>query len=76
MLILRVVFTILSAVCLGALVPLFVVNWHYAVLSGAGAFLFFILMLICKQEQESREAKKAKDDNTPDFLSKTPKKED
>ena len=68
MLILRVVFTILSALCLGALLPVFAFGWQYSVLCGAAAFLFFILMLICKQAQERAENKQ--EPNKPDFITK------
>lgn len=54
----RIVFTILSALCLGALIPLGIFAWQYAVICGLGAFLFFVLMLLCKQAQEQRELQK------------------
>ena len=53
---LRILFTILSAVCLAALLPL------GTFLGLAGfipcallAAIFFLLMMLCKQEQEKRE---------------------
>ena len=59
----RIVFTILSALCLGALIPLGIFAWQYAVICGLGAFLFFVLMLLCKQEQEQRELQKQNEQN-------------
>lgn len=63
MLILRILFTVLSALCLGALIPVAILGWQYAVMCGLGAFLFFILMLLCKQAQEQREAEQRKQQN-------------
>ena len=58
---LRIVFTILSAICLAAAIPLGIffgyVGW-IAALIGAG--IFFILMLLCKQSQEFAEDKAKK----------------
>ena len=59
----RIVFTILSALCLGALIPLGIFAWQYAVICGLGAFLFFVLMLLCKQAQEQRESQKQNEQN-------------
>ena len=55
MAIFRIIFTILSVLCVGALIPLGIFAWQYAVICGLGAFLFFVLMLLCKQAQEQRE---------------------
>ncbi len=59
---LRIVFTILSAVCLAVIIPATV---HFKLLGfgicGLGALFFFALMLVCKQEQERREEKEKKD---------------
>ena len=77
MLILRIIFTVLSAVCLGALIPIATFGWQYAVLCGVCAFFFFLLMLICKQSQEFKEAKKQeKNGDSPDFISNTSQKQD
>ena len=53
---LRIIFSILSAVCVGALIPIGAalgLPWALACLLGAG--LFFLLMLMCKQSQEQKE---------------------
>ena len=58
---LRIVFTILSAICLAAAIPLGIffgyVGW-IAALIGAG--IFFFIMLLCKQSQENAEQKTEK----------------
>ena len=65
---LRVVFTIASAICLGLALPLgAMLHYIWAVGMGIGALLFFLLMLVCKQEQELR--KNADKNKTADFLS-------
>ena len=53
---LRIIFSVLSAVCVGALIPVGAalgLPWAFACLLGAG--LFFLLMLLCKQSQERKE---------------------
>ena len=69
---LRIIFTILSAICLAAAIPLGMffdyVGWISALL---GAGIFFMLMLLCKQSQEfaeekSEKAAKAKEKNETD----------
>ena len=60
LLFLRIAFTVISALCLGALIPVgAILGWTYAILCGLGAFLFFVLMLLCKQAQEQREQPQA-----------------
>lgn len=57
--VLRIVFTILSAVCLAALVPaamLFGGGWAVILLVGAG--IFFLALLFCKQEQQIKDKQK------------------
>lgn len=55
---LRVTFTILSAICLGLAIPLGVaIHFIWALVLGAGALMFFGLMLLCKQSQLSQEEK-------------------
>lgn len=53
---LRIIFTILSAICLAAAIPLGMffdyVGWIGSLI---GAGIFFVLMLLCKQSQESAE---------------------
>ena len=59
---LRVLFTILSALCVAALFPLgMIFSWEPAGYCLIGAFLFFGLMLLCKQSQEAKEEKAAKE---------------
>lgn len=55
---LRIIFTILSAICLAAVIPMGML-FDYPGLFGAliGAGIFFMLMLLCKQSQESAEKK-------------------
>lgn len=60
---LRVFFTILSAICIAAVIPCGAfLGWFWAGFTAVCAFLFFILMLLCKQSQEFRENKRF-DDN-------------
>ena len=70
MLTLRVIFTILSAICLAALIPVGAflgLEWALILLFGAG--LFFALMHLCKSKQEQRErAQKQAENPEPDFL--------
>lgn len=53
---LRIIFTILSAICLAAILPVgSFLDLYWAIGAAAAAGVFFFLMLICKQEQEKRE---------------------
>lgn len=55
---LRIVFTVLSAICLAAAIPLGMFFGLVAVIGTLiGAGVFFFLMLLCKQSQESAEKK-------------------
>ena len=46
---LRITFTILSALCVAAIIPVgAIVSWTAAIFCMLGAFLFFGLMMICK----------------------------
>lgn len=68
---LRILFTILSAICLVVIIPVAVWGgfvWFFIV--GGGALLFFALVLLCKQAQEKKEG--AKNKPTTDFLSPDP----
>ncbi len=67
---LRILFTILSALCLVAILPAAVWGgWLWLGILGGCAFFFFALMLLCKQSQEKREAeKREREAPTPDFL--------
>ena len=53
---LRILFTVLSAVCLVAFLPVgALAGWGYAAICAAGALCFFALMMICKQNQLNAE---------------------
>lgn len=55
---LRIFFTILSALCLAAAIPVGVFfGFGWAGLCGFCALLFFGVMLLCKQSQEMNENK-------------------
>ena len=63
---LRIVFTILSAICVLAIFPVgAILNFTWAFITALGAGLFYLLMLICKKRQEFSEGK-SKDE--PDFF--------
>ena len=65
MYVLRIVFTILSALCLVALLPAGTFGgMPYFLVCAGGAALFFVLMLLCKRAQE----KKAPKEPSVDFL--------
>ena len=55
---LRIIFTILSAICVAAVLPIGAF-WQFnaAITLAAAAGVFYILMLICKQKQEELESK-------------------
>ena len=64
---LRIVFTILSAICLGLAIPLgAAIHFIWAIVLGLGALMFFGLMLLCKQSQLAREEKDLPPE--PDFF--------
>ncbi len=55
----RIIFTVLSAVCIAFVIPvgmLFDLTW--ACIVGLGAGVFFLAMLLCKQAQEQKEPPK------------------
>lgn len=65
---LRILFTILSAICLAVVIPagaLF--GWPWFFIFGGGAVAFFLAMLICKQSQEKQEPLQ-KAEGEADFL--------
>ena len=64
---LRIIFTILSAICLAAILPASAFwSWVGVVFCVVGAGVFWMLMLICKDAQEKQEKK---DEPTPaDFF--------
>ena len=58
MLYLRIIFTILSALCIAALIPLGALfGWAWVGYCFLGALLFFVLMLLCKQSQDIKALK-------------------
>ena len=58
---LRIRFTILSALCVAAVVPLGAfLGWTWAGLSAVAAFCFYLVMRICKVNQEIQEAREAR----------------
>lgn len=60
---LRIIFTILCAICIAALFPLgMIFGWGPAGICLVCAFLFFGLMLLCKQSQEMKEGKPSFDE--------------
>lgn len=63
---LRIIFTILSALCAALVLP--IGTWFglvWAIVAAVAAAVFFFIMLIFKQEQEKRETPIEKE---PDFL--------
>ena len=53
---LRIIFTLIAAVFAALVIPLgALLSWAWAGLCGLGAFLFFGLMLLCKQKQEEND---------------------
>ena len=76
---LRVFFTILSAVCIAAVIPFGAFfGWLWAGMTALFAFLFFVLMLLCKQSQEFGENKRFDDSfiNESQNSTETAQKED
>ena len=67
---LRIIFTVLSAICIAAALPLGTFfDWIGFITAAIGGGLFFILMLLCKQSQEQEEAKQkneAEEQTPPD----------
>ena len=60
---LRIIFTLIAAVFAALVIPLgALLSWAWAGLCGLGAFLFFGLMLLCKQKQEEEEKRARHDD--------------
>ena len=61
-LILQIVLTILSALCLAfAITAGALWGFLWTIILGLGALLFFMLMLICKRAQENQEQKEEED---------------
>ena len=73
MLVLQIIFTVLSALCLVAILPAGTFGgMPYFFIFAGGAGLFFVLMLLCKKIRE----KKQPQEPTPDFLSNEEKPND
>lgn len=54
---LQILFTILAAVCIAAIVPVGALcGWGIAAIVGVSAMLFFGLTLLCKQSQPPQES--------------------
>ena len=54
---LRIIFTVISAIFVASVIPVGAIySWLAAGVCAVGAFLFFGLMLLCKQKQEEDEA--------------------
>ena len=54
---LRILFTILSAICIALVIPIGAfLGWFWAIGCALFALLFFVVMLLCKQSQENQEA--------------------
>ena len=65
---LRIIFTILSALCLAVILPATALGGlTYLVLFGGGALAFFLAMLICKQKQEELEPPKPEEEEKENF---------
>jgi hypothetical protein len=48
----RIIFTILSAICIAGVLPLgALLSWTWAGIAALSAFLFYMLMLWCKNNQ-------------------------
>ena len=53
---LRIIFTVITALFVAAVIPLGALySWAWAGLCVIGGFLFFGLMLLCKQKQEEND---------------------
>ena len=65
---LRVIFTILAAICLAAIIPIGTF-WDFtpAIICAAAGGVFFLLMLLCKSKQEKQENPPEKT-STADFF--------
>ena len=52
----QIIFTILSALCVALILPVGTfLDWIWALICVFGAFIFFMLMRICKQARETQE---------------------
>ncbi len=63
---LRILFTVLTALCLAAIGPIAVwFGWVWFFAVGGLTAIFWLLMLVCKQKQEEAEAAKEKKEEEP-----------
>ena len=53
---LQIAFTIVSALCIAAVIPCgLIFGWQIATFCIIGAFSFYVFMLLCKQSAQSKE---------------------
>ncbi len=71
----RIIFTIISAVCAAAVLPLGAwLSWLWAGIAILSAFLFYVLMLWCKSHQPAEQEETQQTDDTND-TNETPNEE-
>lgn len=64
---LRIIFTLISAVFIAAVIPVgALVSWAWAGVAALLAFLFYGCMMLAKMKQEENEKKNAPNDTPPD----------
>lgn len=69
----RIIFTILSVLCVAALLPVGAfLGFGWAGLCAVLALLFFGLMMLCKQNQAIEERKKQREEEKNDKEPQTP----
>ena len=67
LLVLQITFTILSALCIGAFMPIGVwLGWGWAIGCALVAGLFFLLMLLCKQSLQMKQTPNTDESNDKD----------
>ena len=70
MLVLQIIFTVLAALCLAAILPAGTFGGlTYVFICAGGAGVFFALMLLCKKIRSKKEPK----EETPDFITASQK---
>ncbi len=61
---LQIIFTIISALFIAAFLPVGAfLGWNYAIACGVGAFVFYALMIVCKQARGTDNSTQNDDDN-------------
>ncbi len=69
---LRIIFTLLSALCVAIVLPVGVfLSLEWAIGCAVGAFIFFVIMLYFKQKQEESNP----ENKDPDFMDNNQKNE-